>query len=77
MDDKFYQCKKCSNGLMYLKENGPHIGLYCSAGHFIAWINKKTIQANTEEAPRTDRCQALFTDDLHVEDNNDDMPWRD
>ena len=71
MNDRLYKCKKCSNDLMYLKENGPHIGLYCSAGHFIAWINKKTIQANTEQVSDTmNEEQTSFT-----EDTNDDLPW--
>lgn len=76
-----YECKKCRNSYMYLKENGPHIGLYCTNGHFITWLNKKSIECNINrnDASCGKNSRVIFTDDFNsdTEESDDKCPWED
>lgn len=42
-NDIKYYCKKCmcDTAHFYYTQSGPHIGCFCSEGHFISWISKE------------------------------------
>lgn len=63
-------CRYCGNTTNFvLKQNGPHVGLYCGVcGKWLKWI-KQSKTANNEPV------QLDMFDEIDKQLNND-LPWR-
>ena len=67
------KCPYCGNVTEFnLKQNGPHVGLYCSkCGRWICWLKQNNKVANTYRLPAKSKYHQITIDEYVVSLNKE------